>query len=78
MEFNSFNSCEIRKRDEKAYEALVNLVSSNDLSAFCNEIEGLADLEWHPSLVKVYFEAVCVDVYFNEIDGSVEEIRFFE
>lgn len=76
IRFSSFNKREIRKRSEFAYMACMQLAMTADLNWFYNKVRSQARFEWYPSLVEVYFDTVCVEVYINEVDGSIEEISF--
>lgn len=76
IRFSSFNKREIRKRSEFAYMACMRLAMTEDLHWFYKKVCSHARFEWHPSLVEVYFDTVCVEIYRNEIDGSIEEICF--
>lgn len=75
--FEDYDATEIRKRSEFAYAAARNLAIAGNLSDFWDKVAVVAKIEWHPSLVKVYFDTVCVDIYINEINGAVEGIYYF-
>ena len=78
IEFSSFDMARIRERSEFAYMACKNLVATENFSEFCRKVRMYARFEWYPSLVEVRFDTVCVDVYINEVDGTIEAIRFSE
>lgn len=75
--FEDYDATEIRKKSEFAYMAARDLAMAGNLCKFCDKVEGVAKIEWNPSLVKVYFDTVCVDIYINEFNGAVESISYF-
>lgn len=78
IRFSSFDRDRIRKRSEFAYMACSGLVANENFSEFYRKVRMHARFEWYPSLVEVRFDTVCVDVYRNEIDGTIEAICFSE